>query len=141
VGAAALGLAMQPVLIGGASEFDSAVAAMARQHLQAVVVQPLFALGNPAPLADALIRQRLPAISGLRPFAVAGGLMSFGPNRTETWTRAASFIDRVLKGATPAELPVEEPTRYDLVVNLETAKAIGLTILPALRQRVDEVIQ
>jgi len=139
--AAALGLAMQPVLIGGASEFDSAVDTMARQRLQAVLVQPLFALGNAAPLANALIRQRLPAISGLRPFAAAGGLMSFGPNRAETWKRAASFIDRVLKGARPAELPVEEPTLYDLVLNLKTAKAIGMPVPPSLRQRADEVIE
>jgi putative ABC transport system substrate-binding protein len=67
--------------------------------------------------------------------------MSFGPNRAETYTRAASFIDRVLKGSKPAELPGEEPTLYDLVLNLKTARSIGLAIPPSLRQRADEVIQ
>ena len=139
--ATALGLGVQPFLIGQAAEYESAAEAMARQRCQAVVVQPLFTLGNSGPLAEVLARQRLPAISALRQFAMAGGLMSFGPNRAETWKRAASFIDRVLKGGKPAELPVEEPTLYDLVINFKTAKALGLTIPPSLRQRADEVLQ
>jgi putative ABC transport system substrate-binding protein len=139
--ATALGLEMQPFLIGQAGEFEAAAEAMARQRFKAVVVQPLFTLGSSGPLAEALLRQRLPAVSALRQFAIADGLMSFGPNRAETWKRAASFIDRVLKGGKPGELPVEEPTLYDLVINLRTAKALGLAIPPSLRQRADEVLQ
>jgi putative ABC transport system substrate-binding protein len=140
VAAMSLGLSMQPVLIGQAAEFEAAAATMARGNIQAVVVQPLFTLGSSGPLADVLIRHRLPSVSALRQFAGAGGLMSFGPNRTETWNRAASFIDRVLRGSKPAELPVEEPTLYDLVLNLKTARSIGLAIPASVRQRADEVL-
>jgi len=138
--AAALGVSMQLVLISRASEFASAVDAMARDRIQAVVVQPLFA-NTAAPLADALTRDKLLSISSLRGFANSGGLMTYGPSRADLYKRAASFIDRLLKGAKPAELPVEEPTRYDLVLNLRTAASIGLTIPPSLRQRADEVLQ
>jgi putative ABC transport system substrate-binding protein len=104
------------------------------------VVQPLFTLGSSAALGDVLARHKLPSISALRPYALAGGLSSYGANRADQWRRAASFIDRVLKGARPASLPVEEPTTYELVFNLKTAKAIGLVIPPGLLQRADEVI-
>lgn len=139
--AAALGVQLQVVLIGQASEFASAAAAMQREGAQAVVVQPLFTLGSSAALGDVLVRHKLPSISALRPYALAGGLSSYGANRTDQWRRAASFIDRVLKGAKPASLPVEEPTTYELVFNLKTAKAIGLVVPPGLLQRADEVIQ
>ncbi len=139
--AAALGVKLQVVLIGQASEFESAAAAMARERAQAVVVQPLFTLGSSAALGDVLARHKLPSISALRPYALAGGLSSYGANRTDQWRRAVSFIDRVLKGAKPATLPVEEPTTYELVLNLKTAKTIGLLVPPGLLQRADEVIQ
>ena len=138
---ATLGLTVQPVLIGQATEFGAAGEAMSRQRIHAVAVQPLFTLGNSAPLADVLALHKLPSISALRPFAVAGGLMSFGPSRSDQLKRAASFIDRVLKGVKPADLPVEEPTLYELVINLRTAKAIGLVVPASLRQRADEVLQ
>jgi putative ABC transport system substrate-binding protein len=139
--AAALGVKLQVALIGQASEFESAASAMERDGAQAVVVQPLFTLGSSAALGDVLARHKLPSISALRPYALAGGLSSYGANRADQWRRAASFIDRVLKGARPASLPVEEPTTYELVFNLKTAKAIGLVIPPGLLQRADEVIQ
>jgi putative ABC transport system substrate-binding protein len=138
--AAALGVKLQVALIGQASEFESAASAMERDGAQAVVVQPLFTLGSSAALGDVLARHKLPSISALRPNALAGGLSSYGANRADQWRRAASFIDRVLKGARPASLPVEEPTTYELVFNLKTAKAIGLVIPPGLLQRADEVI-
>jgi putative ABC transport system substrate-binding protein len=138
--AAALGVKLQVALIGQASEFESAASAMERDGAQAVVVQPLFTLGSSAALGDVLARHKLPSISALRPYALAGGLSSYGANRADQWRRAASFIDRVLKGARPASLPVEEPTTYELVFNLKTAKAIGLVIPPGLLQRADEVI-
>jgi putative tryptophan/tyrosine transport system substrate-binding protein len=134
-------LRLQPVLIGGAGEFEVAVDTMQREGAQAVIVQPLFTLGQSGPLAELLVRRRLPASSALRPFAVAGGLMAYGPSRVDTFRRTASFVDRVLKGAAPASLPLEEPTSYELVFNLGTARALGIAIAPAMRLRADEVIQ
>jgi putative ABC transport system substrate-binding protein len=139
--AAALGLKLQVVLIGQASEFEAAAGTMVRERAQAAVVQPLFTLGSSAALSDVLVRHKLPSISALRPFALAGGLSTYGANRADQWRRAVSFIDRVLKGAKPASLPVEGPATFELVVNLKTAKSIGLTIPAAVLQRADEVIQ
>lgn len=139
--ARALGLKLQIVLIGQASEFEAAADAMQRERAQAVIVQPLFTLGQSAPLAELLMRRKLPSISAFRPYALAGGLMSFGSSRSDTFRRIASFVDRVLKGARPADLPVEEPTTYELVFNLATAKALGVTITQAMRLRADEVIE
>lgn len=138
--AGVLGMTLQVVLIGQAGEFESAADAMVRERAQAVVVQPLFTLGHSAPLADVLGRRKVPSISALRPFALAGGLMTYGPNRADLWHRSASFIDRVLKGAKPASLPVEEPTVFELAFNIKTAKAIGLVIPQSLLLRADEVI-
>ncbi len=134
-------LKLQLVLIGSAGEFEAAVDTMQRERAQAVIVQPLFTLGQSGPLAELLVRRRLPASSSLRPFAVAGGLMAYGPSRADTFRRTASFVDRILKGATPASLPVEEPTTYELVFNLATAKALGITISQAMRLRADEVVE
>ena len=135
-----LRIQMQVVLASQANGFDAAVDAMLRERAQAVVVQPLFVISRPGPLADLLARRKLPAVSSA-PFALAGGLMSYGYSRAEVARRAASFVDRVLKGAKPASLPVEEPTTYELVFNLKTAKAIGLNIPQSLLLRADEVIQ
>ena len=134
-------LKLQPVLIGGAGEFEAALDTMLRERAQAVIVQPLFTLGQSGPLAELLVRRKLPASSTLRPFAVAGGLMTYGPNRADTFRRTASFVDRVLKGAAPASLPMEEPTSYELAFNLATARALGVTISQAMRWRADEVLE
>jgi putative ABC transport system substrate-binding protein len=92
-------------------------------------------------IADVAVKHRLPTIFGLPTFAEAGGLMAYGPNRSELWRRAATFVDKILRGARPGELPVEQSTRFDLVINLKTAKTLGLTIPPSLLARADQVIE
>ncbi len=86
-------------------------------------------------------RERLPTAGLTRRFAELGGLMYYGPNIPDLWRRAADFVDRVLRGAKPGDLPVEQPTKFEFVINLKTAKALGLTILPSLLLRADQVIQ
>ena len=85
--------------------------------------------------------RRLPAMYPWREFTEGGGLMAYAPNRTEMYRRSATFVDKILKGAKPADLPVEQPTKFEFVVNLKTAKALGLTIPPSLLARADQVIE
>jgi putative ABC transport system substrate-binding protein len=92
-------------------------------------------------IVNAVVKDRLPAMFYFREFVEAGGLMSYGPNFRELWRRAATYVDKILKGAKPADLPVEQATTFELVINLKTAKALGLTIPPSLLGRADEVIQ
>jgi putative ABC transport system substrate-binding protein len=92
-------------------------------------------------LADLAAKHRLPAVYPWREGADAGGLMAYGPSIADLYRRAATYVDKILKGAKPADLPVEQPTKFDFVINLKTAKALGLTISPSLLGRADEVIQ
>lgn len=136
-----LDLRLHVALVGQAAEFDPAAQRMVLERVQAVVVQPLFTLGQSAPLAEVFMRRKLPSISALRPFAEAGGLMTYGPNRADLWRRSASFVDRVLRGARPGSLPVEEPTTFELMLNLATACSLGVVIPQPVMARADEVIQ
>jgi putative ABC transport system substrate-binding protein len=137
--AAALRVRLVPLMIGPISELDAAADAMVRERAQAVVVQPLFTLGPSRVLAEALNRRRIPSVSAFRTFAIDGGLMAYGPSRADSFRRTASFVDRVWKGALPGNLPVEEPTAYELAFNQTTAKALGITISSAMLRRADEV--
>ncbi len=92
-------------------------------------------------IAELAAQSRLPGIYGGKEFAEAGGLMTYGIDIHESFRRAATYVDKILKGAKPADLPVEQPNKFELVINLKTAKALGLTIPPSLLQRADEVIQ
>ena len=141
LGARTLGIRLQTVLIGQPREFEAAADSMQRERAQGVVVQPLFILSQAAPLASILQQRQLPSVSGLRNFVIGGGLMSYGPKRDEQFRRTASMIDRVLKGARPDSLPVEEPTTFETLFNLRTAQALGLKIPQKLLLRAEEVIE
>jgi putative ABC transport system substrate-binding protein len=140
--AQSLGVQLQLLEAQGPNEFDVAFAAMAKERAGA-----LFVLGDSmfnehgAQLANLAARNRLPAMYGLRESVEAGGLMSYGPNLLDICRRAGTYVDKILKGAKPGDLPVEQPTKFDLVINLKTAKALGLTIPPSLLQRADQVIE
>jgi putative ABC transport system substrate-binding protein len=136
-------LQVQPVVVKGPEEFESAFSAMARERAGAVIVQPLFAgvLGVAGPIAEHAKKNRLPTISdGLR-FVDAGGLIYYGPDQLALWRRIPIYVDKILKGANPAELPVEQPSKFELIINLKTAKQIGVTIPPNVLARADKVIR
>jgi putative tryptophan/tyrosine transport system substrate-binding protein len=126
----------------GPNDFDRAFAAMSRERVGGLILIPsAMFVDERRRIVNVVIKDRLPAMFYFREFAEAGGLMSYGPNFRELWRRAATYVDKILKGAKPADLPVEQPTKFELVINLKTAKALGLTIPPSLLQRADEVIQ
>ncbi len=126
----------------GPNGFDGAFAAMAKERVGAllVVADSIFILHRTR-LADLAAKSRLPAMYGFREHVEAGGLMSYGANLADLYRRAATYVDKILKGAKPADLPVEQPTKFELVINLKTAKALGLTIPQSLLGRADEVIE
>jgi putative tryptophan/tyrosine transport system substrate-binding protein len=140
--AQALGLRLQVVEARNPQEFDRAFSDMSKAHTEALAVlaTPVFATESRR-LADLAIKNHLPTMFSLREFVVAGGLMSYGPNRAELFRGAATYVAKILKGAKPADLPVEQPTKFELVINLKTAKALGLTIPASLLARADQVIE
>ena len=140
--ARSLGVQLQAPEVRRPDELDAAFAAMARDRAGAVLVlaDPMtyFHRGRIAQLAAT---RRLPAMYGIRGHVEAGGLMSYWAHQAELYQRVASYVDRILKGAEPSDLPIEQPTKFELVINLKTAKALGLTIPPSLLQRADQVIE
>ena len=142
VAARSLGVQLQFLEARGPDEFDRAFAAMAKERVGAllVVADTMFVFHRRR-LADLTARSRLPGVYGWREHVEAGGLMSYGPSLRDLFRRAAVYVDKILKGAKPGDLPVEQPTKFELVINLKTAKALGLTIPPSVLGRADEIIQ
>ena len=137
-GGAATGIAIDAKMIGDIEELEAAFRDMAKEPPDAVIVQPSLPRRRAAELA---IRHRIAAISIIRGFVEEGGLMSYAPSEVEIYRRAASIVDKVLKGAKPAQLPIEQPKKFELLINMKTAKALGLTISPFFVARADMVIE
>jgi putative ABC transport system substrate-binding protein len=140
----AASLRLQPVLVAvrnPAELEDRAFAAMTSGRVDALLVSETMALPARTKLLDFAAKRRLPAMFNNRDYVRAGGLMSYSPNYLDMFRHAAAYVDKILKGAKPADLPVEQPTRFDLIINLKAAKALGLTIPPSVLVRADEVIQ
>jgi putative ABC transport system substrate-binding protein len=139
-GAERLGLLLNPVLVNSPGEFEGAFAGMSGAGDQAVVVQPNF-LPQTAAIVALAAKHRLPILSSYRDTTQAGGLLSYSADHAAHFRRAATFVDKILRGAKPATIPVEQPTKFELVLNLKIAKALGLDVPPTLLARADEVIE
>ena len=137
-----LGVELLLLEANGPGEFEGAFAAMANERVGA-----LFIFGDPmlgvhrARLAELAVQYRLPSMYTNRPHVEAGGLMCYGPRFSDLWRRAAAYVDKILKGARPADLPVEQPTKFELIINLRTANEIGIEIPQSMLLRADEVIE
>src|SRR5262245_28557005 len=138
LGGEATGTAINPIRISNNEEFESAFAAMERDRPDAIIVQPSLPTKRAAELA---LQHRVPAVSVPRWFADQGGLMSYSAIYADLFRKAAVYVDKILKGAQPADLPVEQPTRFQLVINMKTANALGITVPATLLARADEVIE
>jgi putative tryptophan/tyrosine transport system substrate-binding protein len=133
---------ISPISIHDADEIERSVAAFARRSNGGMVVTSGALAGvHRDHIIKLAAQHRLPTIYPFRFFVTSGGLLSYGTDRTEPWSRVASYADRILKGEKPADLPVQAPTKYELIINLKTAKALGLTVPPSLLARADEVIE
>jgi putative tryptophan/tyrosine transport system substrate-binding protein len=141
---AAQSLKIAPIIapVHSAVEIETAIIALGREPRGGLVVMPdTFMTVHRVPIISAAARNNVPAVYYLSAFARDGGLLSYGPNEVDTYRRAASYVDRILRGAKPAELPVQFPTKFEMVVNLKTAKALGLTVPQSILLNADEVIE
>ena len=142
VAAQALGVQLQSLAVRDLHDFDSAFEAAAREHAGALIVLgDSLTFVHRTRIVDLAAKSRLPAMYELREFAAAGGFVAYGPSVLDNWRRAATFVDKILKGAKPGDLPIERPMRFELILNLKTAQALGLTIPPSLLFQADEVIK
>jgi putative ABC transport system substrate-binding protein len=144
VAARALGLHLHVVEVRRADELDTAFAALPPARADALLVMDdalVLSSRLGGRLADLAATSRLPAMYEWREWVMAGGLMAYGPSLQDIYRRAATYVDKILKGATPADLPVEQPMKFELVINLKTAQALGITIPPTLLFQADEVIR
>jgi len=142
VAAQALGVRLQFVEARGPADLDRAFSDMTRARADALTVLPsnMF-LREHRRLVDLAAKHRLPAVYTVKEYVDAGGLMAYGPNLADMVRRAATYVDRILKGAKPGDLPVEQPTKFELVINLKTARTLGLTIPPSVLSRADQMIE
>jgi ABC-type uncharacterized transport system substrate-binding protein len=137
-----LGIMLQSLAIRNADEIDAGLQAAMQANAQAIVtMDDPVVQSQRGRIVTFAMRQRLPVMSEFRPGTEAGALMSYGPNQIDLWRRAAAYVDKILKGAKPADIPVEQPTKFELVINLKSAKALGITIPPSLLSVADEVIE
>jgi putative ABC transport system substrate-binding protein len=126
----------------GPDEFESAFATIARERAEAFIVLPdPLTTNRRQQIVDLAVKNRLPGMYPFGDFTDAGGLIYYGPSRNDLWKRAAVYVDKILKGTKPADLPVEQPIKFEFVINLKTAKQIGLTIPPNVLARADRVIR
>jgi len=141
--ARSLRLQLQSVEVSRADDLNRAFSAVTKGRAEALILagQNPVLFANRGQLVSFAQRNRLPSMYAIKEFVDAGGLMSYGANNAELWRRAATFVDKILKGTKPADLPVEQPTRFELVINLKTAKSLGLTIPQSILFRADQVIQ
>jgi putative ABC transport system substrate-binding protein len=136
------GVTLQPVEARDPADLDKAFAAMVRERADAVITfSDTMTYVFSSRVAQLAAESRLPLMSPFRETTEAGGLMSYGPSIPDMFRRAAGYVDKILKGAKPADLPVQQPTKFEMVINLKTAKALGLTIPPALLLRADQAIE
>src|SRR5262249_13754663 len=142
IAARGLGIEIHTFIVRRTADLAAAFLGMKKNHDQGVVVMsPAFMFVHRRVVLDLAASHRIAAIYELRVFVEPGGLMSYGVNTSEMQRRAAVYVDKILRGAKPADLPVEQPTKFELVINLRTAKALGLTIPQSLLVRADEIIQ
>jgi len=135
-------VAVQTLPVRGPDDFADAFEAAVKSGAGGLItLDDPFTIAHRSRIVNLALKYRLPAVYGVRPFADAGGLMTYGPDRVDQNRRAATYVDKILRGTKPADLPVEQPTKFELVINLKTAKALGLTIPQSLLQRADEIIQ
>jgi putative ABC transport system substrate-binding protein len=140
--AQALGVRLQLVEAGKPEDFDKVFSDMSGARVDALIVWAgAMFIFERRHIVDLAARNRLPGIYSMQQFVDAGGFMSYSPNTADNFRRAASYVDKILKGAKPADLPIEQSAKFDLVINLRTAKALGVTIPPSLRQRADRVVE
>jgi putative tryptophan/tyrosine transport system substrate-binding protein len=140
--ATTLGVQLQSLVVRGPDDFEGALAAAATGRAAALTaVEDPLTNTKRIQIVDFAAKSRLPAIYGIKEFVDAGGLMSYGVHFADSYRRAAAYVDKILKGAKPADLPVQQPTKFEFAINLKTAKALGLTIPPSLLQRADQVIE
>ena len=140
--ASQLGLLLHSLEVRSTDELDRGfeLATGARADALVTLPEPVF-VANLKRIADFAAKNRLPSLFHLREFADAGGLITYGPDRSDLFRRAAAYIDKILKGADPADLPIQRPTKFELVINLKTAKALGLEIPPTVLALADEVVE
>jgi putative ABC transport system substrate-binding protein len=140
--AEALKIVLHYLSVNNPTDIDKAFGIIAKEHTDAILAFPdPITMAHRTQIAEFAIRRRLPSVFGWKDYVEAGGLMSYGPILAESWRRVAVYVDKILKGTKPADLPVERPAKFEFVINLKTAKQIGLTIPPNVLARADRVIR